>query len=66
MEEVADSDEATLVITRTLDAPRELVWKVWTQLEHIRQWWGPKGFTAPHPSINSRLRWSESRANQVR
>ncbi len=31
--------------TRVFDAPRELVWKVWTEQEHIGQWWGPKGFT---------------------
>src|SRR5258706_2724536 len=27
------------------DAPRELVWKVWTEPEHIGMWWGPDGFT---------------------
>ncbi len=31
--------------TRIFDAPRELVWKVWTEPSHIAQWWGPKGFT---------------------
>lgn len=35
-----------LVITRTFDAPRELVWKAWTETEHVLQWLGPKGFTA--------------------
>ncbi|WP_431200247.1 SRPBCC domain-containing protein [Mucilaginibacter sp. P19] len=34
-----------LRLTRTLDAPVELVWEVWTQPEHIAQWWGPNGFT---------------------
>jgi uncharacterized protein YndB with AHSA1/START domain len=34
-----------IVITRVLDAPRELVWEVWTKPEHLAQWWGPKGFT---------------------
>jgi uncharacterized protein YndB with AHSA1/START domain len=34
-----------VVSTRTLDAPRELVWRAWTEPEHLRQWWGPKGFT---------------------
>lgn len=32
------------VISRTLDAPRDLVWKAWTDPQHLRQWWGPKGF----------------------
>ena len=40
------SDEA-LVITRVLDAPRELVWRVWTEPEHVKCWHGPKGCTAP-------------------
>ncbi|WP_247234133.1 SRPBCC domain-containing protein [Telluribacter sp. SYSU D00476] len=32
-----------LVITRVLEAPRELVFKVWTEQEHLVHWWGPKG-----------------------
>lgn len=39
--------ERVLVITRLLDAPRALVFKVWTQPEHLVRWWGPKGFTLP-------------------
>ena len=31
------------VITRVFDAPRELVWKAWTQRERLMQWFGPKG-----------------------
>jgi uncharacterized protein YndB with AHSA1/START domain len=31
------------VISRALDAPRDLVWKAWTQGERLAQWWGPKG-----------------------
>jgi len=34
-----------LFITRLLHAPRELVWEVWTNPEHIKNWWGPDGFT---------------------
>lgn len=33
------------VISRTFDAPRDLVWKVFTEPEHMKQWWGPKGVT---------------------
>jgi len=36
-----------LLIQRTLDAPRELVFKVWTQPEHLVHWWGPAQFTMP-------------------
>jgi uncharacterized protein YndB with AHSA1/START domain len=34
-----------IIITRTFDAPRELVWEAWTNPEHVAQWWGPDGFT---------------------
>jgi uncharacterized protein YndB with AHSA1/START domain len=30
---------------RIFDAPRALVWKVWTDPKHIEKWWGPDGFT---------------------
>lgn len=33
-------------ITRTLKAPIELVWEVWTSPEHIVHWWGPNGFSS--------------------
>jgi uncharacterized protein YndB with AHSA1/START domain len=36
-----------LVITRVFDAPRELVFKTWTETKHMAQWWGPNGFTNP-------------------
>jgi uncharacterized protein YndB with AHSA1/START domain len=39
--------ERQVVITRIFDAPRELVFKVWTEPRHVAQWWGPKGFTNP-------------------
>jgi uncharacterized glyoxalase superfamily protein PhnB/uncharacterized protein YndB with AHSA1/START domain len=32
-------------MSRLLNAPIELVWEVWTKPEHIRNWWGPDGFT---------------------
>jgi uncharacterized protein YndB with AHSA1/START domain len=44
-----------LVITRTFDAPRELVWKAWTDPERIKRWWGPKAFTAPVAQIDLRV-----------
>jgi uncharacterized protein YndB with AHSA1/START domain len=33
------------VITRLLNAPRELVFRAWTDPKQVTQWWGPKGFT---------------------
>ena len=32
------------VVTRVFDAPRELVYKAWTDPELLKHWWGPKGF----------------------
>jgi uncharacterized protein YndB with AHSA1/START domain len=37
--------ERELVITRIFDAPRELVWKAFTEADRLAQWWGPKGVT---------------------
>jgi uncharacterized protein YndB with AHSA1/START domain len=34
-----------IVLTRVYDAPRELVFRMFTDPEHVRQWWGPNGFT---------------------
>jgi len=46
MENVKSSTaDRELILTRTLDAPVELVWEVWTKPEHIANWWGPNGFT---------------------
>lgn len=39
------TESRSLSISRTLQAPIELVWEVWTTPEHIAQWWGPNGFT---------------------
>ncbi len=43
-----------LVITRTLDAPRKLVWEAWTDPEKLSEWWGPKDFNCPHAEIDLR------------
>ena len=48
-------DTRDLIITRLFDAPRELVWKAWTQPERISPWWGPKGFTSPVFKIDLRV-----------
>jgi uncharacterized protein YndB with AHSA1/START domain len=44
-----------MVIARIFDAPRELVWKAWTDPKYVMQWWGPKGFTAPVCKIDFRV-----------
>jgi uncharacterized protein YndB with AHSA1/START domain len=47
--------ERTVVITREFDAPRELVFKAWTEPKHLAQWWGPKGFTNPVCELDVRV-----------
>lgn len=44
-EKNSSTADRELLVTRTLNAPRELVWEVWTNPEHIKNWWGPNGFT---------------------
>jgi len=43
-----------VLITRVFDAPRESVWKAWTECESLMRWWGPKGFTTPLCKIDFR------------
>ena len=53
------STDLELVITRIFDAPRDLVWNVWTDRAHARHWMGPRGFSAPHLEQDARVggRW---------
>lgn len=51
----AELGKQGIVITRVFDAPRELVWKNWTDPERVKQWWGPKNFTAPEIKIDLRV-----------
>ena len=37
------STERELVVTRIFNAPRRLVFKMWTEPEHLARWWGPRG-----------------------
>ncbi|HXB03070.1 MAG TPA: SRPBCC domain-containing protein [Opitutaceae bacterium] len=47
VEEIAPIADRVFVISRMFDAPRELVWKAWTEPKHMAQWWGPSSFTTP-------------------
>ena len=42
-------------ITRIFDAPRELVFKMWTDPELVEKWWGPKDFTNPVCKLDARV-----------
>ena len=41
-------------VTRTFNAPVEMVWKVWTDPELVKRWWGPKHFTSPVVKLDFR------------
>ena len=44
-----------LVITRVFDAPIELVWRAWTEPDHVMQWWGPNYFNTPKLVVSTTL-----------
>jgi uncharacterized protein YndB with AHSA1/START domain len=51
---VLETKTSEFVISRVFDAPRELVWKCFTDPEHMRQWWGPKGVTVSTSKMDLR------------
>jgi uncharacterized protein YndB with AHSA1/START domain len=44
-----------VAFTRVFDAPRRLVFQVWTDPKHVAQWWGPHGFTNPRCEWDARV-----------
>jgi uncharacterized protein YndB with AHSA1/START domain len=48
------SAQREVTLTRTFDATRRMVFKLWTEPEHMAQWWGPKGFTNPVCELDAR------------
>ncbi len=53
-EHVDQAQGTPFVITREFNAPRDRVWKAWTQREHLAQWFGPKGFTMSESKMDFR------------
>jgi len=43
-----------LTITHVFDAPRELVFRMWIEPQHVAQWWGPRSFTNPVCELDAR------------
>lgn len=48
-------EEKQVVVSRSFDAPLELLWKAWTEPEHFMKWYGPKGFTTPTCEIDLKV-----------
>ena len=51
---VCQHTEREVTITRVIDAPRELLFAMWTEPKHLVQWWGPQGFTNPVCEVDAR------------
>ena len=48
------NDLQEFVITRVFDAPRDLVWKAFTEPQRMKEWWGPKGVTITKSEMDLR------------
>ena len=46
--------ERELVITRILDAPRDVVFRAWTEPDRVARWWGPQGFVTTYCDMDIR------------
>ena len=51
--------EREIVLSRVFNAPRDLVFKAWTDAQHISNWFGPKGFVTTAHEMDARVggRW---------
>jgi uncharacterized protein YndB with AHSA1/START domain len=47
--------EDAVVIERTFEAPVDLIWQMWTDPEHFKNWYGPTGFTVPVADMELRV-----------
>jgi uncharacterized protein YndB with AHSA1/START domain len=50
-----DLADREIVLSRVIDAPRELVFEAFTAVRHLSRWWGPKGFTTTTRSFEFRV-----------
>lgn len=50
-----DATENSVVVERTLDAPPDLIWRMWTDPTHFAAWYGPTGATIPHATMDVRV-----------
>ena len=52
---MADNNSDAVVIERTIEAPADLVWRMWTEPEHFQAWYGPTGATIPVARMDVRV-----------
>ena len=51
---VTEPQTKEFVISRTFDVPRDFMFKLWTDPEHMQHWWGPKGFKVIYSKMDLR------------
>jgi len=56
MSDTPTAQDQQILITRVFDAPRETVFRAWTEPEHVAQWFGPEGFETPRERVEIELR----------
>jgi uncharacterized protein YndB with AHSA1/START domain len=54
-QQTSDTSDHEIVHSRVFRAPRELVWKAWTDPELVVKWWGPRGFTTTIETMDFRV-----------
>jgi uncharacterized protein YndB with AHSA1/START domain len=52
---MTEHNSDSVVIERTFDAPPSLVWRMWTDPEHFKAWYGPDGVTVPEAQLEVRV-----------
>lgn len=52
---VSRVEDKVLILEREFNAPRELVFQAFTQAEHLKHWWGPRGWTLPVCHVDFRV-----------
>jgi uncharacterized protein YndB with AHSA1/START domain len=55
MSDTTVSKEDSIVIERVFDAPVALIWQMWTEAEHFKNWYGPQGFSIPVAKMDVRV-----------
>ncbi len=57
---ISTTPDCEIVSSRIINSPRELVYRAWSEPEHLKNWWGPAGFTNTFNEFDFRIggRWS--------
>jgi uncharacterized protein YndB with AHSA1/START domain len=56
MTDMHAAQDQVVLITRVFDAPRDLVFRAWTDPDHVAQWFGPESFDTPRDTVKIDLR----------